>query len=77
MATSLSTLQTWLDEALAAKQKILTQSAAVEVSSPDGLVKFSEADIDKLNAWIQQLQSWISSGGMTATPIQRPVRFLF
>lgn len=78
MAVALSTIQTWLDDALAAKQKLMTGTAVVRVSSPDGSVEFTQADSDKLDAWISRLMTWIDAGGMTtANSARRPVYFSF
>lgn len=78
MAVSLSTLQTWLDEALAAKQKLMTGSSVVRVSSPDGSVEFTQGNSDKLDAWISQLRSWIDAGGITSgNSARRPVYLTF
>ncbi len=78
MAVALATLQTWLDEALAAKQKLVTGASVVRVGSPDGSVEFAQGDSDKLDAWIARLMSWISAGGITTTnSTRRPVYFTF
>lgn len=80
MPTSLSTLQTWLDQALEARHKLAIGEKVVTAGSPKGSVTFTAADADRLDAWISRLQSWIANGGIPETSAgssYRPVRFLF
>lgn len=78
MATSLATLNTWLDEAMAAKQKFLTGAKAVKVTGPAGSVEFSATKMADLDAWINTLRGWIAAGGVsTTTSGRRPIGFGF
>jgi len=78
MAIALATLQSWYDDALSAKQKLMTGSLTVRVSSPDGSVEFTQSNSDKLDAWIIQLRNWIDAGGITSgSSTRRPVYFSF
>lgn len=77
MAIPLSTLQTWYDEALTAKQKLLIGGGVVRVSSPDGSVEFSQSDMGRLDAWINQLAAWIAAGGVTSGSAYRPIYITF
>lgn len=80
MAVTVSQLQVWLDEALAAKQKLLTGGGVRRVQGPSGEVEFTEANLDRLDAWIAKLQGYIAAGGMptsTGGSTNRPIRFSF
>lgn len=77
MATSITTIQQWLDEALAAKHQLSCGKSVVRVGGPDGQVEFTAADHSRLDAWIGTLQRWIANGGMSTSLGPRPVRFLF
>lgn len=80
MAVTVSQLQLWLDEAVTAKQKLLTGGGVRRVQGPAGEVEFTEANLDRLDAWISKLQGWIANGGMptsAATSNNRPIRFSY
>ena len=80
MAISVAQLQTWRDEAIAAKQTLLIGGGIRRVQGPSGEVEFTAADLSKLDVWIAQLGSWIASGGMPATgggATYYPIRFTF
>jgi hypothetical protein len=80
MATTVNQLQAWLDEAMAAKQKLMTGEKVRRVQGPSGEVEFAQADLDRLDAWINQLRSWIANGGIpdaTSATTHRPIRFYF
>jgi hypothetical protein len=77
---SVAQLQAWLDEALAAKQKLMIGGGVKRVQGPAGEVEFTAADVDRLDAWIQKLQGYIANGGMPAAgglSANRPIRFSF
>lgn len=77
MAIPLATLQTWLDEALTARHQLMLGKKAVRVRSGDDEVTFTQADKDKLDAYIGQLESAISAGSASGSTIPRPTYFRF
>jgi hypothetical protein len=80
MAITVNQMQTWLDEAIAAKQKLMTGDKVRRVQGPSGQVEFAQADLDRLDAWINQLRGWIANGGMpdaVSAGTHRPIRFVF
>jgi hypothetical protein len=80
MAVSVPQLEAWLTEALAAKQKLMIGGGVRRVQGPSGEVEFTEANMDRLDAWITKLQGWIANGGMPAAAgisSNRPIRFSF
>lgn len=79
MAYSIEQLNTWLDEAMQAKHDLLTGQAVKRVSGPSSLMEFQATDPDsmnKLDAWISTLQTWIDNGSSRPSTI-RPIRFGF
>lgn len=77
MAIPLSTIQTWLDEAITAKHALMTGQQVVRVGGPSGNVEFTTADASRLDGWISTLQSWITGGGVSSSTGPRPIRFVF
>lgn len=77
MATSLATIQGWLDEALAAKHALVTGQQVVKVTGPAGAVEFTAADHSRLDGWISTLQSWIAGGAVSTSSGPRPIYFGF
>lgn len=78
MATSLATLQGWLDAALLAEHQLATGQAVVQVTGPAGTVQFTAAKLPDLQAYIRKLQSWIADGGVPPTGSgHRPIFFTF
>lgn len=77
MATSLATIQTWLDEALAAKHALMTGQKVVRVGGPSGNVEFTAADSSRLDAWISTLQRWTADGAVSSSTGPRPIFFGF
>lgn len=77
MAISLATLQTWLDEAMAAKHALVTGQQVVRVGGPAGQVEFTASDASRLDAWISTLQGWITGDGVSSSTGPRPIRFVF
>ena len=80
MAITLSQIQTWLDEAMAAKHSLMTGQAVAKVGGPDGQVEFRPQDADRLDGWISTLQGWIARGGMPSSGAgasYRPIGFGF
>lgn len=59
--------QTYLDEAMAARHKLLTGTATVEVSTEEGSVKYNTADLALLNAYIARLSREVA--GQTSRAI--------
>jgi hypothetical protein len=80
VATSVVQLQTWLDAAMAAKQELMTGQKVSRVQGPSGEVEFAQANLDRLDAWINQLRTWIAMGGIpeaTSATTHRPIRVVF
>ncbi len=61
--TDIAQLRTWLAEAEAAQHKLLTGCKTVTIREGESQLTYSEADADKLAAYIQNLQLRISRAG--------------
>jgi hypothetical protein len=72
----LVTLQGWLADALAAKHKLMIGQLEVTVSYEGKSVSFAQADRDRLDAYIADLQRQIDA--LTGMPRRRgPVQLAF
>lgn len=61
--TDLATLQSWLLEAETAQHRLLTGTKTVTLEEGESRVTYSEANADKLAAYIQNLRLRISRAG--------------
>lgn len=68
----LSTLQTRLAEAQDAFHALNTGTQTVSLSTGDKRLVFTAADVDKLRAYIRELQTAISVASGSADPRLRP-----
>jgi len=78
-----SAIQTRLDEAIAARDRLMTGSQVVViVDAFRTRVEYRAADIASLNAYIQQLQAELNSclaavSGTPVRPLTKPINFIF
>jgi hypothetical protein len=72
LATSLATLLTYRDEAVAARHALVMGQAVIEVRRDGRSMRYSEADLGKLNDYIAQLDREIEMA--TADSESRPRR---
>lgn len=54
---------TYLEEAKAARHKLLTGTARVEVRTEEGTVKYNVADLARLDDYISRLQREVNGSG--------------
>lgn len=68
----LTQLRTWLSEALSARHKIMTGTQAVTLAYEGRSVSYNQANLDALNAYINDLNAQIAAaggGGLTRSAI--------
>lgn len=78
--TDCATKRLWLAEAELALHRLLTGQQAVEIDfGPSKGVKYTQANVDDLRAYVSQLRREVAEcdGTAATTPRRGPVRFVF
>lgn len=75
--TELSTLQTWLAQAEAARHQLLTGSLVEQLQHGDQNTRFTRTDIEKLDTYIASLKSQIAGLDGTAIQRRRPINLTY
>lgn len=75
--TDTTTLRTWLDQACAARHKLVTGSQAERIRHGDEEWTFTRASLSDLDAYIASLKSQLAGIDSSASQVRRPINLTY